>query len=277
MAQTGMTDPKEIGRQNVRLALQIFLRTILAAILSFFLYFSITAIVNGVSTHEIGYQIYEYDENGQPVLIEEGMLDEESSQEPSSQEASSEPGSSESGETSSSETTKTLYRRAIFSEVPVGAAVVRDVLSQVLMLLLLAAFPYGILWNQGDRDRNSVQFGHMREDKLRGLKVGLLAAIPSFVVYVLLLLSRLGLFWDKFILVFQLFHASFAPTVSAVLQAQGREILVTADVGWGWILLFAFTVLVLPLICWGSYRMGYRQYSISEHLIYKNTKKKRRR
>lgn len=280
MAQ-GMTDPKEISRQNIKLALQIFLRTILSAILSFFLYFSITAIVNGVSTHEIGYQIYEYDENGQPVLIEEGLLEDESSQEPSSQEPSaqgdlSEPDSSESGETSSAETTRTLYRRGVFSEVPVGAAVVRDVISQVLMLLLLAAFPYGILWNQGDRDRNSVQFGHMREDKLRGLKVGLLAAIPSFVVYVLLLFSRLGLFWDKFILVFQIFHASFAPTVNAILQAQGHEVLAAADVGWGWILLLAFTVVVLPLICWVSYRMGYRQYSISEHLIYKNTKKKRR-
>ena len=57
--------------------LQIFLRTILAAILSFFLYFSITAIVNGLSTHAIGYRIYEYDENSQPVLVEEGSLDEE--------------------------------------------------------------------------------------------------------------------------------------------------------------------------------------------------------
>jgi len=61
------------------------------------------------------------------------------------------------------------------------------------------------------------------------------------------------------------------------MGAQGHAILVTADVGWGWILLLAFTVVVLPLVCWGSYALGYRQYSISEHLIYKNKKKKRRR
>lgn len=145
------------------------------------------------------------------------------------------------------------------------------------MLLLLAAFPYGILWSQGDRDRNSVQFGHMQADKWRGLKVGLIAAIPSALLYLFLLLSRLGLFWNKFVQLFQILNACFAPTINAIMRAQGHDILTTADVGWGWILLLVFTVAVLPLVSWGSYALGYRQYSISEHLIYKNKKKKRRR
>ena len=272
MAQTGKIEPKEVSRQNVKLAVQIFLRTVLAAILSFFLYFSITAIVNGVTTHAVGYRIYEYDENNQPVLVAEGSLEEESPE-----ESSSETPASESSGTAATEATKRLYRETVRSEVPAGAAVFRDVLSQVLMLLILAAFPYGILWGQGDRDRNSVQFGHMQEDKRRGLKVGLLAAIPSVAVYLFLLLSRLGLFWDKYIQLFQILNASFAPAVNAVMGAQGHAILVTADVGWGWILLLAFTVVVLPLVCWGSYALGYRQYSISEHLIYHTKQKKRRR
>lgn len=272
MAQAGMMDPKEVSRQNVKLALQIFLRTILAAILSFFLYFSITAIVNGLSTHAIGYRIYEYDENSQPVLVEEGSLDEESSVEPSSETPST-----EDGETATTETTKRQYRETVRSEVPAGAAIFRDVLSQILMLLLLAAFPYGILWSQGDRDRNSVQFGHLQADKWRGLKVGLIAAIPSALLYLFLLLSRLGLFWNKFVQLFQILNACFAPTINAIMRAQGHDILTTADVGWGWILLLVFTVAVLPLVSWGSYALGYRQYSISEHLIYKNKKKKRRR
>lgn len=117
MAQAGMMDPKEVSRQNVKLALQIFLRTILAAVLSFFLYFSITAIVNGLSTHAIGYRIYEYDENSQPVLVEEGSLDEESSVEPSSETPST-----EDGETATTETTKRQYRETVRSEVPPGAA-----------------------------------------------------------------------------------------------------------------------------------------------------------
>ncbi len=85
MAQTGKIEPKEVSRQNVKLAVQIFLRTVLAAILSFFLYFSITAIVNGVTTHAVGYRIYEYDENNQPVLVAEGSLEEESPEESSSE------------------------------------------------------------------------------------------------------------------------------------------------------------------------------------------------
>ena len=137
------------------------------------------------------------------------------------------PPASESSGTAATEATKRLYRETVRSEVPAGAAVFRDVLSQVLMLLILAAFPYGILWGQGDRDRNSVQFGHMQEDKRRGLKVGLLAAIPSVAVYLFLLLSRLGLFWDKYIQLFQILNASFAPAVNAVMGAQGHAILVT--------------------------------------------------
>ena len=272
MAQTGKMEPKEVSRQNVKLAVQIFLRTILAAILSFFLYFSITAIVNGLTTHTVGYRIYEYDEHNQPVLVAEGSLDEESSL-----ASSSEAPAAESGETDATGETKKLYRETVRSEVPAAAAVVRDVLSQVLMLLILAAFPYGILWGQGDRDRNSVQFGHMQEDKRRGLKVGLLAAIPSAAAYLFLLLSRLGVVWDKYVQLFQILNTSFAPALNAVMRAQGHDILVTADVGWGWVLLLVFTVVFLPLVCWGSYALGYRLYSIREHLIYKNKKKKRRR
>ena len=135
MAQTGKIEPKEVSRQNVKLAVQIFLRTVLAAILSFFLYFSITAIVNGVTTHAVGYRIYEYDENNQPVLVAEGSLEEESSE-----ESSSETPASESSGTAATEATKRLYRETVRSEVPAGAAVFRDVLSQVLMLLILASY-----------------------------------------------------------------------------------------------------------------------------------------
>ena len=126
MAQTGKIEPKEVSRQNVKLAVQIFLRTVLAAILSFFLYFSITAIVNGVTTHAVGYRIYEYDENNQPVLVAEGSLEEESPE-----ESSSETPASESSGTAATEATKRLYRETVRSEVPAGAAVFRDVLSQV--------------------------------------------------------------------------------------------------------------------------------------------------
>lgn len=87
--------------------------------------------------------------------------------------------------------------------MPVGAEIALNVLSSILMLLLLAAFPYSIVWSKGDRDKNSVNFGHMQEDKLRGLKVGLMAAIPSAIGYIVLVLSKLGVCFSKYIFLYR--------------------------------------------------------------------------
>ncbi len=291
----------DVNKQNYKLALSVFLRTILSAVLSFFVFMSISMIFSGLGTSEIGYQIVEKHEDGSYTIIEEHMYTEEELQQrknptatPTSAPNSASTAASSTGQTTASQaeageatsgaettaaaTTGTTLpenqvRQAVYSELSAGASAAMDILSMVLMLTLLAAFPYSILWAQGDRDKNSVQFGHMQEDKLRGLKVGALSAIPAAVSYVVLLLSKLGVFLPGYIAAYRFMNVPFLPLINRMVSVSAT----TPEVSWPVILALLMAVVFVPLVCWAAYALGYKQISITEKLIYVNPNKKKKR
>ena len=57
---------------------RVFLKSIFAGVLALIVYFSMTMVFSGLGTKNIGEQIYEYDENSQPVLVDTIYYDEES-------------------------------------------------------------------------------------------------------------------------------------------------------------------------------------------------------
>jgi hypothetical protein len=158
--------------------------------------------------------------------------------------------------------------------MPVGAEIALNVLSSIMMLLLLASFPYSIVWSKGDRDKNSVNFGHMQEDKLRGLKVGLMAAIPSAIGYIVLVLSKLGVCFPKYIFLYRFANVPFMPIINSMVST---EIQNTAQVPWPAILAMLMVVAFVPLVCHFAYFLGYKQISLSEKFIYINPNKKKKR
>ena len=52
------------------------------------------------------------------------------------------------------------------------------VISLIGTLWLTGSFIYGVSWMFGNKDSNKVHFGRIKEDKLRGAKIGLIATIP---------------------------------------------------------------------------------------------------
>ena len=100
--------------------------------------------------------------------------------------------------------------------MPKTVSVAMGILSQSFMFVLFAALIYSKLWERGDRDANSVNFGRMEEDKLRGLRIGLIAAVPSIVFYLLLVVSRLGLVTEKYFCIYRGLNLTFMPVMSAL-------------------------------------------------------------
>lgn len=294
----------DIWRENWKLALNVFLRTVLVAVLCFFVYMSLSTIVQGVSTHRIGYEIWERDENSNWSMLER-HLDEtgtastsgstvgattstgtpvtSSSGTATGKESSSVVGatSTETGgkDKSSATAEETLptnqQKRFIYSEVPKGASLALDIISEIFMLLLLASFPYTVLWPQGDRDKNKVQFGHMAEDKLRGLKVGLIAGVPSYIAYILLILSHMKILTPAYYGVFRLMNMPFMPLLDRM--AGGVQVRSAADISLPGLLGMAVTVLLVPLVCHLAYTLGYKQISLIEKFVYVNPDKKKKR
>lgn len=101
-----------------------------------------------------------------------------------------------------------------YSPVPAGVELALDIVTQVCNLIILAAFPYRKLWAQGDHDRNEINFGHLKEDTQRGLKVGLIADIPAILVYLSLWLGKLGVpLFEHTHALYTLFNSSFLPVL----------------------------------------------------------------
>lgn len=147
---------------------------------------------------------------------------------------------------------------------------VMDILSQIFMLVLLFVLVYAVTWQQGDKDHNFEDFGRMQADQYRGLRVGLLASIPTGLMTLGLLFSRLTGLLPNFIFWYRLGMLQFAPINNALSAGTSW----TCHVTW-WILPVAVLCwATLPLIAHIGYRFGYKRYSIGEHFIYKNVNKK---
>lgn len=262
----------DIRKGNIKLAVSIWLRTILAAVMSFFVVTSITMLSSAVFTRDIGYRLYRVDSEGNRTLVEEHYYEDES-EEPSSDAPVSEGGTPVTGEETTT-TTEQLYRETLRSEMSGGARVVQDVICSILTLLLLAAFPYSVMWTQGDKDNNSVHFGHMAEDKLRGLKVGALATIPSAITYILLIFSKLGVMLPNYYVFYRLMNVPFMPIFD---RLTGGTAMMTAEIPWGAIVAMLMTVVFVPLLAHVGYWLGYKEISLVERFIYVNPNKKKRR
>ena len=278
---------KDMQKENFKMGLQVFLRTILSAILSFFVYMSLTMMASGLSTHEIGYEIYERNSSGEMISIRTHLYENDSSapaptQTPAGPDAA--PGAntttagSGTGTTASQTAAETLptnqQKVALRSEEPVGVRIAVDILSSICMLLILAAFPYSIVWSKGDRDKNSVNFGHMQEDKLRGLKVGLISAVPAGIAYVVLLVSKIFDVLPGYVFLYRLGNVPFLPFLNAIIPDTVKT---TAQVPWGSIAAMLVCVIFVPAICCLAYFLGYKQISLTEKFIYTNPDKKKKR
>lgn len=298
MSKKGASEERNLMRENVQLAWKVYLRSVLALILSFFLYLSISFMVSAFGTSSIGYQVMELGEDGQYHVVsvhyfsddttaasgegttaadtgttaESGTETVASETAGSTEETGGTQADSTDGGATSTSTAPSQVTQYLRSELSPGVELFSDVLSSILMVLILISVTYTVLSKEGDRDSNAVQFGHMAYDPLRGLKVGLIAAVPSILSYLFLIVSKITGWVPQYVSFFRLTNMPFLPlfnhlTPSAVSSA--------ADVSWPAILVMAISVIVVPLSCMIGYVMGYRHISLSENLVYKKKSKKK--
>lgn len=122
-------------------------------------------------------------------------------------------------------------------------------------------FVYESCWNQGFKDRNYAHYGRMEEDKWRGLKAGMFAAIPHLIIAILYFISKAASVGFAEINV--LTRIWFSPWIALVDM---------------WMVKIPFILLafILPICAAAAigYQLGYRDFSLMERLIYKNAGKK---
>ena len=140
--------------------------------------------------------------------------------------------------------------------------------SQVFSLLILIAFIYPNIWDLGTKDSNLVRFKHKEEDRLKGLKIGLVAVIPLYLARIALVVFKLGAFPKFPLALHRFFNSSFYALIQAITGKAGT----VGEASWWRIILLFLPPIIIPAIAWLAYALGIRNFSIGEKLIYKKNK-----
>lgn len=234
------------------MGLKMFGYSVLAGIMALFLYFSMTMIANGAFQKPVAYRVYEV-VDGKQVLVQEMTWEEFTAMDPSEQIITDD--SRFSGETVMGPK----------NSVCAVLMVVMQVLTQALMLFVLIGLVGYYVWAEGDRDRNLVKHHQRLETPLRGLWIGVIAAVPSLVLYVCLVLGKLNLFAaDSVQGVYRLLNPPFVPLI---LQIMPTDTYPATAISFGQLFLLFLLQLVIPVTCAVAYQLGY-------HRVFRKKKKK---
>ncbi len=134
---------------------------------------------------------------------------------------------------------------------------------QILTLMLLIGMLYPTLWDKGYKDRNMVLTGNRQADILKGLKIGLVAIIPS-----VLSIPVFALIKSFSAALYKLLNPSYYYLFDILTRGTNKfcEIAV-----WKFIVM-AIIFLLVPAISFLGYYLGFKDFSIGEKLTYKKTK-----
>ena len=219
---------------------KVLLRLILASVLCAILYFSMLTIATGLFSDVVGYQVYDTTtDQSQNFYFSDGALAED--------------------KPTSTETVVVTDLRKVSDET----LSTFNVISQIMMLIVLAIFPDHILWEFGNRDDTKVRYKGQKPDALRGVKVGALACVPYFLLWVCLLLVKFGVLPNTLVLAYRLVHVPFMPFVNAI-TSNG----LIAETPAAKLLLLLLPLCFIVAVCGIAYRLGYKQFSVRERLVF---------
>lgn len=142
---------------------------------------------------------------------------------------------------------------------------------------------YANTWAYGDRDANFVQFGRCKRDPLKGLKLGCLVSLPTFLLNIPLALSKLQILPFDFLPVYRFLAAPLWPLINLIHPygavaheaTEATEMLeafpATPALEWSQFGLIALLPLIYVAFCWLGYEMGYHRISLGFRLVYGKT------
>lgn len=148
-----------------------------------------------------------------------------------------------------------------FSKISPALVVAVDIVNLLLNLFIYIDYLFKKAWEEGYRDPNRVNCGHMKKFMAKGLVAGLMADIPYAVLAVLTVFCGAFHLDRAFMgLIFLYANVTFFSPVGILLNYGLRP------------LLFLFLI-PLPLISAVGYVVGYRRLGFSFRFLYKKNKK----
>lgn len=136
-------------------------------------------------------------------------------------------------------------------------------------LAVIFGFAYPKIKQLGASDQNLCSGGRRKKDLLRGLKIGILSNVPNYI-FLILIFALKNSVMKNFNMTFYKWSVCYLYAPAELVLGSGK---VTADMvslcQFGVLLLIQF---IIPLICTIAYISGFKNFSLSEKLVYSNKK-----
>lgn len=139
---------------------------------------------------------------------------------------------------------------------------------QFVCAVLFMFFLYCPVWVDADKDRNMANHGKIIFDKFKGIKAGLIIAIPFVILNLLLVLSWLKII-PNFFALYKVINSFFWPLLHILAPNTGSvESLNLFD-----IIIINLLPLYIPIVTSIGYYCGYKNISLKNKIVYVNNKK----
>lgn len=121
---------------------------------------------------------------------------------------------------------------------------------------------FNFAYNTAVRDRNLVKYHGVTYDKKMSLKIALTAPLPQYVMWIILLLSKLGVIGD----IFNYYILANIQTIAWVdLFTSGRDI---GSLSWGGLFGLLLLMLIAPIVIIITYECVIRDIDVKALVLY---------
>lgn len=160
-----------------------------------------------------------------------------------------------------------LNKVSILSKMELSTKIGWFVVCEIFLIFMMGVFVYNDMWKLGYKDNNLVHIGAKPEDKLKGLKIGLITMIPSFILLTVLAIGAQSFAKDISIATYAFVNPHLYDAIILLTPSNNGGIFSDLSV-WHYVVNYAL-LLIIPLIAYVSYIIGYKSIVVSERLIYK--------
>lgn len=229
---------------------KIFVRFLISSMMCLVIFMSFIFVFTAAFSDVVGYNIYHYDqEHGKEIIVCE-------------HDAVNKPIDICVCENYDATTLNPIAKTKLSDSRKNIAMLIAQIFSFVTVTGILA----GTVWEIGNKDIFKVKHNMISESKLRGLYLGLIAAIPSFAVYVLLILSHLKVLNPEFLTPFQTLNPHFNYIISVIYNGVAVDASLLSATQ---LILCGVLTLYLPITAMISYYFGYKDINLVEKLTFK--------
>lgn len=235
---------------------KVFLRLVIINIMGFILALSINVLFTGLFTDDIGYTAFgaKKDSSEMVELYRHYYSDGEDLKQ-------------SEYEQQGYIITKANIRSLLSGGAKVGFAVVTQLFNTTILFVLI----YNEIWKKGNDDRKKIPQSSKFYNKLKGLKIGLVATTPYILFLAFLTITKQSISSNFSVGIYKIINASAYGFLDLVCD----NFYSFADLKAVQIILLFLLIFIPVIITQIIYYLGYRDIYVGEKIVYKKIKKQR--